>query len=190
MLFHNCFKAIPTSVHKHLSVDATQHLENVNIDKNFSFMRVHAKRLTHLKRAQNSIQCFHNASRLMADRPGVPDKAFTHVCGHFGEDFISRAREISQSGGGWRLRSDPVSQMLTQAKAGGLLLFSSVIFCDHFGVKFVWGMLLTNLKDESCHLLLNDNPFSDLPPQLFDVLKQVKLVTLDLSCSDLEIPAQ
>ena len=157
-------------------------LEKVGLHRNYYFVQVSQKRMNQLRSAQNSIQSFFTASRILVDRPEIPDRSLQHVCGQFHQAFIARAKDSSLSGGGWRLRSNSVDEKLKQMEQDNLLFFASVIFCDVFGSKFTWAMLLTNLNNHSCHLLLNDNPLEELPPALFDILPQLKLVTLDLSC--------
>jgi len=140
-----------------------------------------------LKGAVFSIKTFHTASLILVGRPSISDKAFSHVCGHFNDEFFDWAKESSRSARGWRLHSDSVAQKVKEAKKDALPLFCSVIFCEQFGIKFAWGLLLTDLNDNLCHVLLNDIPFQELPPQLFDIISKKIMITLDLLCCELRV---
>jgi hypothetical protein len=166
-------------------MQARQNLEKVKLAVHPSFVRVSERRLSQIKHAKDSFEQILVVSRVLARRQ-LPDKAFSHTRGHFRESLLDRAKTSSQACGGWRLRSDTVSRKLKQVEDEDLLVYGNVVFCDQYGVKFSWAMILTNLDDGSRNLLLNDNPFQTIPAELFHILSETNLVTLDLSGCDLE----
>jgi len=163
---------------------AVDFLSKAALEDNFYFQQVLNTRREQLRRVQHSIGCLTAASRLLADRPGISDAAFTLVCGEFSEETLHRAKAASTSSG-WRLSSDPVTQKLRMYRNANM--FCSIVFCAQMGVKFSWAMLLTSLRHgrEQCHLVMADNRAVCLDAPVMQALSQLQLVSLDLSSCNL-----